>query len=304
MYSSSLHCIAIPIESTVTTLYLYISTADVGEGSLTLSTRSAADINRMIEHRIAKPLPKATSHKALRVSNSLQPLVPDHTSPIHLSFPRSAKFHPPAIPSSRKLPANMSVNQWPPSPNKLQRMGNPNLSDHVLDSTGPNIPPSLPLSLHPVTQCWFSGDHWSCQHGQQNKSWSWTYSESMSLCVCVCVWMWCVLVVWHVCMCVCTCGISAYGQVVLCVGACDGVCVYVASLWTDKWCWCVYCVACVCICVYLQACGVKGVYVHAVCVCTQHVCVYAACVCVCVCCVWVCVCQCVVHLCTYVMYTL
>ena len=152
MYSSSLHCIAIPIESTVTTLYLYISTADVGEGSLTLSTRSAADINRMIEHRIAKPLPKATSHKALRVSNSLQPLVPDHTSPIHLSFPRSAKFHPPAIPSSRKLPANMSVNQWPPSPNKLQRMGNPNLSDHVLDSTGPNsVIPSNYETPNPAT---------------------------------------------------------------------------------------------------------------------------------------------------------
>ena len=30
-----------------------------------------------------------------------------------------------------------------------------------------------------------------------------------------------------------------------------------------------------CICVYLQACGIKDVYVHAVCVC-------AACVCVCV----------------------
>ena len=92
--------------------------------------------------------------------------------------------------------------------------------------------------------------------------------------------MWCVLVVWQ-CVCVHV-GISAYGQVALCVGACDGVCVYMYMWHLGEQANGGVCVSCgMCgICVYLlrvciQACGV---YVCMQCVCAQHVCGVCACV--------------------------
>ena len=124
---------------TPTDLYIYsifiivhTSTAGFGEGSLTFTTRSAADINRVIECR-RNSIVKA-SHKALKVSQSLQALVPDHASAIRRGLPYSRKSHPPAVPLT-----HMPVHQFPPSSPKTQRMSTPNLSYHDLQGfTYPN----------------------------------------------------------------------------------------------------------------------------------------------------------------------
>ena len=91
---------------------------------------------------------------------------------------------------------------------------------------------------------------------------------------------------------VCTCGISAYEQVVLCVSACDGVCVYTWHL--CEWASgvgvcasrgvCVYlCVLVVCVhtgmwCVRVHAVCVRGMYM---CACVVYGCVYVNVWCIC-----------------------
>ena len=86
----------------------------------------------MIECR--RNLIAKASHKALRVSQSLQTLVPDHASAIHHGLPYSGKSHPPAVPLTHTLPAGVHLRQFPPSPPKALRMSAPNLSDNFQDA--------------------------------------------------------------------------------------------------------------------------------------------------------------------------
>jgi len=69
------------------------------------------------------------AHKASRMS--VQQAVPNHTC--------TGKFHPPAIPSRPKLPADASLHLGPPSSKELQRMSAPNPRGWTMELLSPQL---------------------------------------------------------------------------------------------------------------------------------------------------------------------